>query len=145
MELSSVTPVGVFVPALSEDHSTSLVQIRYVLNGTLPGFPQIRTGVVDVRDVADLHLRAMTSPAANGERFIAIADHYVSLSEFGTYLRQALGPAAKRVPTRELPNWLLRAVSVFDPNTRQILPELGSGKDATGEKARRVLGPAFKS
>ncbi len=139
LELTSVNPVGVFGPALGEDDSTSLVLIQYMLNGTLPGFPRIRTGVVDVRDVADLHLRAMTSPAAKGERFIAIADHYIPLSEFGNYLREALGPAAKRVPTRELPDWLLRLVSVFDPNTKQIVPELGSRKDVTGEKARRVL------
>lgn len=140
LELSSVNPVGVFGPALGDDDATSLVIVKYMMNGTLPAFPRIRTGVVDVRDVADLHLRAMTSPAANGERFIAIADRYIPLLEIGSYLRQGLGAAARRVPTRELPDWLLRFVSRFDPNTRAILPELGSRKDATGEKARRLLG-----
>lgn len=140
MELASVNPVGVFGPALGDDDATSLVIIKYMMNGTLPAFPRIKTGVVDVRDVADLHLRVMTNPAAKGERFIAIAGHYIPLLEMGRILRQGLGPDAKRVPTRELPNWLLRIVSNFDPNTKQILPELGSTKDATAEKARRLLG-----
>ena len=140
LELTTVNPVGVFGPVLGDDDATSIVIIQYLLNGTLPAFPRITVGVVDVRDVADLHLRAMTDPAANGERFIAIAGHYMPLIEVGKILKQNLGGSAKRVPTRELPDWLLRIVSNFDPNTKQILPELGNPKDATAEKACRMLG-----
>ena len=56
-----------------------------------------------------------------------------------------MGAAARRVPTRQLPNWLVRLAALRDPAVRQILPELGKMKNATNEKARRVLGWAPRS
>jgi nucleoside-diphosphate-sugar epimerase len=106
----------------------------------MPGVPRICFGVVDVRDVADLHLRAMTNPAAKGERFLAVAGDFVSLVEIGRMLKSRLGAAAKRVPTRELPDWLVRLASLKDPAVKQVLPELGKHKNATSAKAQRMLG-----
>ena len=97
-------------------------------------------GVVDARDVADLHLRAMTDPRAKGERFLAIAGDFMTFREIALALKERLGPAARRVPTRELPNWVLRAASYFDSSVKQVLPELGKIRNATSEKARKVLG-----
>ena len=97
-------------------------------------------GVVDVRDVADLHLRAMTNPAASGERFLAVAGDFMWLMEIAQLLKARLGDAARRVPTRQLPNWLVRLARFKDPAVKQILPELGKWKNATSEKAQRVLG-----
>jgi dihydroflavonol-4-reductase len=96
--------------------------------------------VVDVRDVVDLHLRAMTRPEASGERFLAVSGPSMSILEMAQTLRARLGEAAKRAPTRELPNWLVRLIGVFDPQVRSILPELGREKHATNEKARSLLG-----
>lgn len=106
----------------------------------MPGCPKLHFGVVDVRDVADLHLRAMTSPAAKGERFLAVAGDFVSIREIARILKARMGEAARRVPTRQLPNWLVRLASLRDPAVRQIVPELGKQKNATHEKAKRVLG-----
>ena len=97
-------------------------------------------GVVDVRDVADLHLRAMTHPAAKGERFIAVSGEVMSMMDIAKVLRARLGDAAKRVPTRELPNWVVRLAAKFDSQMRQLLPLLGNIRNATSAKAQRVLG-----
>lgn len=140
LELSVVNPVGVFGPVLGRDYSTSILMVQRLMDGAIPGSPQMYFGVVDVRDVADLHLRAMTSPAAKGERFIAVAGDFMSMVDIARVLKARLGEAAKRVPTRQLPNWLVRLVALRDPAAKQILPELGKRKNATSEKARRVLG-----
>jgi nucleoside-diphosphate-sugar epimerase len=140
LELSVVNPVGVLGPVLGPEYSTSILIVERMMNGAMPGCPRLSFGIVDVRDVVDLHLRAMTNPAAKGERFLAVAGDFLSMVEIARVLKARLGAAARRVPTRELPDWLLRLASLFDPAVRQIVPELGKPKNATGEKARRVLG-----
>jgi nucleoside-diphosphate-sugar epimerase len=145
LELSVVNPVGVFGPVLGPDYSTSILLVQRLMDGALPGCPRLYFGVVDVRDVADLHLRAMTSPAARGERFLAVAGDFMSIQDIARALKSRLGASASRVPTRQLPNWMVRLVSVFDPAAKQIVPELGKFKNATNEKARRMLGWAPRS
>jgi dihydroflavonol-4-reductase len=140
MELAVVNPVGVFGPVLGADISTSIEIVKRMLDGALPAVPRITFGVVDVRDVADLHLLAMTHPEAAGERFLAVAGEFVSIREIGLILKRRMGDVARRVPTRELPDWLLRVVAVFDASVGQIVPELGKRKTAVNDKARRVLG-----
>jgi nucleoside-diphosphate-sugar epimerase len=140
LELAVVNPVGVFGPVLGADYSTSIQLVRRMLDGGMPGCPRLYFGVVDVRDVADLHLRAMTDPAARGERFLAVAGQFMSLREIASVLKAGLGAAAAKVPTRELPDWSVRLGALFNPLARQILPELGKRKNATSEKARRLLG-----
>ena len=140
MELAVVNPVGVFGPVLGADFSTSIEIVKRMLDGALPAVPRITFGVVDVRDVADLHLLAMTRPEAAGERFLAVAGQFVSLREIGLMLKRRMGDAARRVPTRELPDWLLRVVALFDKSVGQVVPELGKRKDAVNDKARRTLG-----
>jgi nucleoside-diphosphate-sugar epimerase len=140
LELAVVNPVGVFGPVLGPDYSTSILIVQRMMDGAVPGLPRISFGAVDVRDVADLHLRAMTDPAATGERFLAVAGDFVSMTEIAAILKRRFGAAAKRVPTRQLPNWVVRLAALWDPAVGQIVPELGQVKNATNEKARRVLG-----
>jgi nucleoside-diphosphate-sugar epimerase len=145
LELSAVNPVMVFGPALGPDFSTSILLLQRLMNGSIPACPRLHFGVVDVRDVADLHLRAMIQPAAKGERFIAVAGDFMPLIGIARALRARMGAAADRVPTRQLPNWLLRLAAPFNAAVRQIVPELGKVKNATNEKARRLLGWAPRS
>jgi nucleoside-diphosphate-sugar epimerase len=140
LQLSVVNPVGVFGPVLAHDLSTSIVIVKRMLDGEFPGAPKLRFGAVDVRDVADLHLRAMTRPEAAGERFLATAGDFMSILEMATALRERLGPLARRAPKFELPNWVMHIVALADPAAAQILPELGKFKNATSAKAKRVLG-----
>lgn len=140
LELSVVNPVGVFGPVLGPDYSTSILIIQRMMDGALPGCPKLRFGIVDVRDVVDLHIRAMTHPAAKGERFLALAGDFMSMLDIAQILKAHLGAAAHRVPARELPNWLLRLAALRDPAIKLITPELGKRKNAINEKARRLLG-----
>jgi nucleoside-diphosphate-sugar epimerase len=139
LELSVVNPVAVLGPVLGPDFATSIQLVKRMLDGGMPGCPRLVFGVVDVRDVADLHLRAMNDPAARGERFLAVAGDFMSLIEIATLLRQRLGAAARKVPRRELPDWVVRLGALFNPAARQILPELGKFKNASNDKARQVL------
>jgi dihydroflavonol-4-reductase len=145
LELAVVNPVLVLGPVLGPDVSSSIVLVKRLLNGAMPGCPDLWLGVVDVRDVADLHLKAMTAPAARGERFLATGGDFVSVRKIAEMLKEGLGPAARKVPTRQLPDWLMRAVGLFDAEVRGILPELGKHKNASNEKARRLLGWAPRS
>ena len=140
LELSVVNPVGIFGPVLGADYATSILLVQRLMTGTVPGLPRLYFGAVDVRDVADLHLRAMTQPAAKGERFLAVSGDFMSMLEIVRVLKSRMGDLAKKVPTRQLPNWVVRLASLRDPAIKQILPELGKMKNATSEKARRVLG-----
>jgi nucleoside-diphosphate-sugar epimerase len=140
LELSVVNPVLVFGPVLGPDFSTSIGLLQRMLEGRMPGCPKLYFGVVDVRDVADLHLRAMSSPAARGERFLAVAGECMSLLAMAKLLRQRMGEWGRKAPTGQLPNWLVRVAALCVPLVRQILPELGKLKNASHEKARRLLG-----
>jgi len=140
LELSVINPVGVFGPVLGPDYSTSILVVQRMMDGAIPGCPRIYFGVVDVRDVADLHIRAMTDPAAKGERFLAIAGDFMSMLGIAQVLKRSMGASAKRVPTRQLPDWLVRLAAMRDPAVKQIVPELGKQKNATNAKARRLLG-----
>jgi nucleoside-diphosphate-sugar epimerase len=140
LELSVVNPVAVFGPVLGPDFSPSVLLLRRLMDGSVPGCPRLYFGVVDVRDVADLHIRAMTHPAAKGERFLAVAGDCMSILDIAKVLRQRMGASAGKVPRFQLPDWLVRIAAMRNPAVKQILPELGKIKNSTNEKARRVLG-----
>ena len=140
LELSVINPVGVFGPVLGPDYSASILIVQRLMDGAMPGCPRMYFGVVDVRDVADLHIRAMTHPAAKGERFLAVGGDFMSIAEIARVLKNRMGAAARRVPTREVPNWIVRLVALKDPAAKQVLPELGKKRNGTNEKARRILG-----
>lgn len=140
MELSVVNPVAILGPVLAADYSTSIMLIKRLMDGDMPGCPRLWFGIVDVRDVVDLHMRCMIHPDAKGERFMAVAGEFLSIAQIGRILKRHLGPAAKRVPTLELPDFLIRMAARRDPAVQQILPELGKRKNGTNAKARRVLG-----
>src|SRR5262249_17662920 len=139
LELSAINPVGIFGPVLGPDFSSSIELVTRLLKG-MPGCPRLYFGVVDVRDVADLHLRAMINPAAKGERFIAAAGDLMSMLAIAKVLRGRLGAAAAKVPTRQLPNWLVRFAALFDRKMRPLIPLLDNTRRATAAKAERVLG-----
>ena len=138
LELSAVNPTAVLGPVLGADYSHSIGLIRNLMNGQ-PGCPKINSGFVDVRDVADLHLRAMTHPAANGERFLAISGESMWVIDVARVLRQRMGAAARKVPTRVLSNWMIRLLTVKNPVLKGAVPLLGVNLNATSEKAIRLL------
>lgn len=144
LELSVVNPTAVLGPVLGPDYSHSIRLIKGMLEGQ-PGCPRVNCGFVDVRDVADLHVRAMVDPAARGERFLAIAGDSLWLSEVAKILKQRLGASARRVHAWTLPDWVVRLGALRDPALRGSLPLLGRTLNATSEKAKRLLGWAPRS
>jgi len=140
LELSTVLPNWVFGPVLSEDFSPSIRLVQRLLNGDLPGCPDLTLGVVDVRDLASLQLLVMTRPEAAGQRFLAISPPSVTVKQVAMILKERLPNASKKVTTRQLPSFLLRIVAFFDQEIATVAPILGKKGDSTSEKARRILG-----
>lgn len=144
MELAAVNPTTVLGPALGPDYSHSIRLIKNLLEGQ-PGCPKINTCIVDVRDVADLHLRAMTDPAGSGQRFLAASGESLWLVEIARLLKEGFGGAASRVSTRVLPNWFVRIAALANPAMKGIVPMLGVDMNASADKAKRLLGWAPRS
>jgi dihydroflavonol-4-reductase len=136
--LATINPGAIIGPALNDDHSYSLQAIQRLVEG-MPAAPRLGFTFVDVRDVADLHILAMTSPAAGGERFIS-TDEFLWMGDVAAILRERLGEAARKVPTRTAPNLLIRAMAIFDPSIRSVLGDLGKRSWFSSEKARSTLG-----
>lgn len=139
LELTVINPVGIFGPVLGADYSSSIGIIKAMLEGGMPGLPDIHFGVVDVRDLADLHVKAMLSPAARGERFIAVSGPLISMTEVAAILRDRLGDAAARVPRNCLPAWKIRLAALFSSKARSLLGSVGKRRPSSGEKARQML------
>ena len=136
--LAVINPGAIIGPVLNDDLSYSLQAVQRLLGG-MPGAPRLGFTLVDVRDVADLELRAMTDPAAGGQRFIA-ATEFFWMGEIGAVLRKRLGEKAAKVPTRSIPNFVVRGMALFDPGIRSVVGGLGQRTELSSEKARTTLG-----
>jgi dihydroflavonol-4-reductase len=138
-ELTTVLPGAVLGPVLSADNVGTTRIVQRMLAGKMPGMPKIGLEVVDVRALVDLHVRAMLAPEAAGERFLGTGE-FVWMREIAAALKDALGEQASSVPTRELPNFVVRLASITDPSLRALTVSLGRRNRHTTAKAERVLG-----
>jgi dihydroflavonol-4-reductase len=139
MEFVSVNPAAVLGPVLSADFSTSIQLVQRLLDGSIPGTPRIGFAVVDVRDLADLHVRALERPGIDGERFIA-AGRFLWMKDVARILRERLGPEARNVPSRSIPDVVVHLLALFDPSIRQVTGELGRPRVMSPEHTAEVLG-----
>ena len=139
LELATICPGAVLGPVRGSDFSASLGIVKKLLDGSLPGLPRFGWPLVDVRDIADLHVRAMVAPAAAGQRFIGAGPFYW-MEDIARVLRERVPQAARRLPRRRLPNWLVRVSATFDPVVRERLFELGKFRPVSSAKARSELG-----
>ncbi|QLC24833.1 aldehyde reductase [Parasphingopyxis algicola] len=139
MEFCTINPSMVLGPILSPDFSTSLEAVKKMMDGSFPGAPDLGFCVVDVRDVADLHVRALTAANMDGERFFA-AGKFFKLHDIAMVLKDRLGEEARKVPSRKLPDWLMKIVAIWDPVARQVKSELGKVRHADASHAREKLG-----
>ncbi|MCX4555039.1 NAD-dependent epimerase/dehydratase family protein [Streptomyces umbrinus] len=137
--LTTILPGAVFGPILTTRNLGSVRIIQRMVAGKMPGTPRIGLEIVDVRDLADIHIRAMTSPEAAGQRFLATGE-FTWMREVAQALRAGLGPAGAKVPTRQLPDFAVRFASLFDRPLRAITVSLGRRNRHSTEKAKRVLG-----
>jgi len=137
--LTTVLPGAVFGPILTVDSMGSTEVIGRLLQGRVPANPHFGLQIVDVRDLVDLHIRAMTSAGAGGERFLGVGK-FLWMSEIASTLREQLGAAADKVPTRDMPDFVFRSLALFDPALRAMTPRLGRMQVHTAAKAQRLLG-----
>jgi dihydroflavonol-4-reductase len=139
LELVVINPTGIFGPVLDVDVSSSIGLVQAMLTGGMPRVPDIRVTPVDVRDVADLHVRALDLPGAAGERFIAAGDTLVSMRDVAKLLRQRLGADAAKVSTRPLWTPLVRATALFVPTMRGLAGNVGVRRRVDNTKAREAF------
>ena len=138
-EFVTVLPGAIFGPIQSKENLGSVLVIGRMLSGKMPRYPSIGLSITDVRDLADIHIRAMEAPAAAGQRFIAVRD-FMWMGEVCKELRAKLGDKAGNVPTKQAPDIALRIASIFDPAIRNLTPLLGRKTTYTSQKAQGMLG-----
>lgn len=137
LELATVNPGLVLGPLLGADYSASLEAAKIILAGRLPGCPRFGFPLVDVRDVADLHYRAMLAPNAAGQRYIA-ANGFFWMSDMAKIMKTQLPD--RKIATGEMPDFVLRLAGLFDPVVGGRTYELGKRRDVSPEKAKTQLG-----
>lgn len=140
LELATVNPVGVMGPVLANDYSHSNIQIKDLLTGKIRAVPKVDSGYVDVRDVASLHLLAMTRLEAAGQRFLATTGETLSMIEVADILRNAFPAYAKEIPTHVIPTAALQVAAKFNPMLKMVASVAGTYAQTSNEKAKRLLG-----
>ena len=138
MELTTILPGMVLGPVMTGTISGSVELISRMLTGRVPALPRVGFSIVDVRDVAELHVRAMLAPEAAGQRFLGVGD-FLWMAEMAKLLRDRFGQQASKVPTRLLPDFVLRLAAVFQYEARFMAPMLGQRTHYDVSKAARLL------
>lgn len=144
LELATINPSAILGPALSADMSTSLEITIRLMNGKTPGLPRLGFSVVDVRDVAECQVKAMETPEAAGQRFLA-TEGFLWFKEMADILRRKFPAFDKQIPKRNVPDFALKLMAIFQPIYKQTVTELGRTRKASNAKAARVLGVKFRS
>ena len=138
LEFATINPVAIFGPALNNHISGSFVLLEMLFSGK--PFPNLPLNIVDVRDVADLHIRAMTNPNAAGERFIASADGQISMYEIAALLKKQNIEIAQKISLRTIPNWIIYIAAPFNKHAKEGALLLRMSRHVSNEKAKKILG-----
>ncbi|AFS00956.1 NAD-dependent epimerase/dehydratase family protein [Lentilactobacillus buchneri] len=140
MALTTINPVAILGPAMNGHISGSFGILENLMNGSMKRIPNIPLNIVDVRDVADLHIRAMENPNAAGERFIATADGQITMPEMAAIIRQHYPQLENKVADKILPNWMVRVGSLFNQQAKEGQLLLDMNRNVSNQKARKLLG-----
>lgn len=141
--LVMVNPGFVLGPGLGEAPNTSLEVIRLLMRGAYPAVPPVWFPIVDVRDLADLHVKAMTAPDAGGRRLIGSGET-LSFAEMGQVLREAFPARAKKIPINVLPTAMVNLISLFDPSLRTLRQDLNLIPRAEARYVNDLTGVNFR-
>lgn len=140
LQLSTIHPGAIIGPPLDDDASISVMLVTGLFDGSTPAMPSNGFSIIDVRDVADLHIAAYESSEAVGQRYLATAE-YMPFPQLGVLL-QELYPQY-RVTSRTVPDWVIRLVAMFGGPARQIINDIGNEKIFDGSKGERLLGRSY--
>jgi dihydroflavonol-4-reductase len=142
MHYASINPGLVLGPLLDRDMGGSAEVIQMFLRGKYPGCPKLSFGVVDVRDVAVMHRLALETSEPSGGRYMGVSES-AWFMDMMRPIKAQLGAQAKKVPSFELPNFMIRLVALFDPAARGIVPDLGLELRIDNSRTRKALGMEF--
>lgn len=140
IEFTTINPVAILGPLLSAHISGSFGLLTHLLDGSMKAIPNISLNVIDVRDVADLHIRAMTNPNANGQRFIASADGQISMPEIAALLRNKYPDIAEKVPVETLPDSVIFSNASSNKQAEATALLMRMNRNVSNEKAKKILG-----
>jgi nucleoside-diphosphate-sugar epimerase len=140
LELAVLNPVFILGPSLGPDFSGSFHILEMLLSGAMKAVPNINFNIIDVRDVADLLIRAMINPEAKGQRFIALAGGSISFPQIAEVLKRKLPNVSQKVTTKVLSDWIIRIAALFNAQAKGAAALLGINRKVSNEKARKVLG-----
>lgn len=140
LEFATINPVAILGPSLNSHVSESFGILKNLLNGSMKAIPNIPLNIIDVRDVADIHIRAMINPNANGHRFIASADGQISMPEIATFIKKHKPEIANKVTFKIIPNIILKIASLFNPKAKQGVMLLKVNRNVSNVKAKNILG-----
>lgn len=139
--LTTINPGGVFGPPMDDRYGASLELVEQLMTGKIPIAPPMNLPSVDVRDVAMMHVAAIETEAAKGERFAASVEAIRFLD--AAKILHKWDPTLK-TPTREAPGWLLRVLALFMADAKTVVPNLGRNLDVSGAKAETTFGFKFR-
>jgi dihydroflavonol-4-reductase len=140
MELTTIHPGAIIGPALDSDASISVGMVSSLLDGTTPAMPKNGFSIIDVRDVADMHVAALEKPEAIGQRYLATAE-YMPFPKVGEVLREAYPD--QKITARIVPDWIIRLLAYFGGPIRQIINDIGNEKVFDGAKGERLMGHPY--
>ena len=140
LELSVINPVFILGPSLGPDLPSGFDIPKHLIDGSMKAVPNIPFNIIDVRDVADLHIRAMTNPDAKGQRFIGMAGGKITLPEIALLLKNKMPEVSKKISTKILPDWVIYVAALFNKQAKQAAPLLKVSRKTSSAKARKVLG-----
>lgn len=139
LQLTTINPVGVFGPIRCDQVKTSVGVVAQIMQGKFPALPKVGIQVVDVRDVAAAHVKAMDDDSTIGQRYI-LSDEFYWMADFAKVLRENFPAYARKIPTRAMPDFAVRLLAVFSGDMKTIAKELGRRRFSSSEKVRALLG-----
>ncbi len=140
LEFATINPVAILGPSMNEHVTGSFNILLNMLDGSMKAIPNIPLNIVDVRDVADLHIRAMENISANGQRFIATANGQISMQEIAKLIRNSKPIFTSNVSTRKVPNLVLKIASIFNEKAKEGSLLLRMNRNVSNRKAKNMLG-----
>jgi nucleoside-diphosphate-sugar epimerase len=142
MDVTTIHPGAIIGPALDTDASVSVGMVSGLLDGSTPALPSNGYSIIDVRDVADMHVAALEHPESIGERYLATAE-YTPFPKVSQILQEAYPD--RRIVQRTVPDWIIKLVAMFGGPARQIINDIGNEKVFDGSKGERLLGHPYIS
>jgi nucleoside-diphosphate-sugar epimerase len=140
MALTTIHPGAIIGPPVDKDASISVGMVSGLLDGSTPATPSNGFSIIDVRDVAAMHVAALEHPESAGERYLATAE-YMPFPEVARIVREAYPD--RKVTTRNVPDWIIKLIASFGGPARQIINDIGNDKVFDGSKGEALMGRKY--